>query len=66
MQTLQTYFSIFFIFQLTYVHYLQVWFLIYEGTWQLGMVALGAKWKSQLYDFPPILLVDLGLEWNVI
>ena len=34
------------------------------------MEALGAKWKSQLYDFPPTLpcpcpnLFDLSLDWN--
>ena len=39
-----------------YVHYLQTRFLIYEDRWQLGIEALGAKWKSQLYDFPPAFL----------
>ena len=41
--------------QLTYVHYLQTRFLVYRDEWQLGMEVLGAKWKSQLYDFPPTL-----------
>ena len=38
-----------------YTIYKQGLFPVYWGEWQLGMEALGAKWKSKLYDFPPTL-----------